>query len=280
VRTLAIAIVLAFLAGCASPAPTQTTPTPAVDGPIDLAGKLGLIAIDLPKRAIEDLSGRSTVAWVSPNGSRVFWNEDNFAIILDAEEGARDVVAIGRWARLYDNGSALELLDGEAAWRDVRSPVANATAPIASAPVQGSRWTQASDDLLVLGAEYIGPASLACANDIFVRANESARSRGCHLRIASDGRAGWTEAGGVRIREPTGEVRTLAPANGTREENPVFTDQGYLFLRLHGGASRTLTEVVDQDGNVLAKLTGSQRIALHDVTRSGDVLLASVFRGP
>lgn len=277
-RAVAITLTLAaLLAGCASPTPAAPEEDNA-DGVIDLTGIRGLLLLDTTTGKIQRLSDASTLAWLSPGGARLLWNEANFAVLLDSATAAREVVPSATWVRLYDNATGLELLDGEAAWRDVRATAANGTAPLPPAPLQGARWTQASDDLRVLGAEYAGPTAMPCANEIFLRAQASARSQGCHLRIAPDGRAGWTEGAAVRLRDATGDVQTLAVQNGTREENPIFTAAGHLRLRIHESTTPSLTEVIEQNGTVVAKATGSTRLALQDVSGDGRLVMITAFQ--
>lgn len=246
---------------------------------MELSGKAGLLAIDLRNGTIQVLSDVGTLGWLSPHAQRVLWAEGNYGILLDATTGARDVVASARAIRLYDNGTVLEAGEGEIRWRDAKSPTASASAEVPPAPVAGTGWTQASDDIRVVGVEYLGPAGTTCLNDLYVRGSNGSRTAGCHLRVAADGRAGWTELSTVRIRGPEGIIETVrAPSEDTRLENPIFTADGYYYLRVHDRTTRTLTEIVDQDGEVVATLTGAGKMALLDATADGNLVLANVFR--
>lgn len=281
-RVLAIPLLAALLvAGCASP----TNEPRDESGPIDLTDKLGLILVDLETRELTTFTQRAALAWMSENATAISWTEENFAIVVDRATGGRDIAPLTIWARIYDNGTGLELADGEARLRELVSGTIRYTLPVPPAPIAGLAWTAASDDLAVLGGEYAVSGRPTCANDIVLRGEKGERTIGCHLKIAIDGRAGWSEATGVRLRERNGTVVSLTgfgrgdPTNGSYvgHENPIFTRDDLLMLRLTGGTTVTLSEVLARDGTVLAKVDGPRRVALHDVSADGRYLLLRTF---
>ncbi|HUR69802.1 MAG TPA: hypothetical protein VM370_11210 [Candidatus Thermoplasmatota archaeon] len=278
---LLLACVL-LLAGCASkpeePAKTGT-------GPIDLSGKLGLLAIDTTTRQVTALTQTQGVGWMSPSGNVVVWLDEGFSVLVEATSNARQIVPATQWARVFDNGTGIELLVGKASWRDIRSGNESAFALLPDAPRAGTRWQAASDALDVLAVEYLSGSGTGCANDLYIKATQPARTQGCHIRVAGDGRVGWTEATGVRVRATNGSIVNLtgtgrgdaATNSFVAHENPVFTTNGTIFLRLTGGKELLRTEIVTEGGQVLAKMEGSRRLALRDVSDDGRFLLVSAF---
>lgn len=282
VLLLAVAI---FVAGCASPADTKNTGT----GPIDLSEKSGLLAIDLTTRQVTLLSLNQGLAWMSPSGAYATWQEKGYAVLLDSTTAppTRSVVEPATWVRVFDNATGLELTTSGAYWRPlnaIRTDTYNTTLP--PTPHPNTRWTGSSADLRVLGAEYVPAGSSAvCENEIYIRANPPGRTTGCHLRIAADGRAGWTEGGGIRVRGLDGEISNITPGGGgditastyVSYENPVFTDSGVAYLKLTGGKQLVRTEVIAPDGSTVATLPGPMRMAFHDISDDGRFLLVRAF---
>lgn len=281
-RLAAPLLALLVLAGCASP---DNKAQEDETGPIDLSDALGLILLDLDMRERTVYTERTALAWMSADARAVSWTEENFAIVVDRSTGGRDVGPLTIWTRIYGNGTGLELVDGKAHLRDIVTGTIRSTTPVAPAPIQGFAWTAASDDLAVLGGEYAVSGRPSCANDIILRGEKGERTIGCHLEISADGRAGWSEATGVRLRERNGTVISLTgfgqgdPSNGSYvgHENPVFTADGLFMLRLTGGSEVGLTEVVTRDGTVVAKMDGPRRLALHDASSDGRYLLVRAF---
>lgn len=281
-RALALLALAALLAGCSSP---SATPTPS-DGVIAIADKTGLVVLDLADGLMVGLTDRPGLGWISPSGGVLSWLDEGFAVVVDGAADARAVGPAVPWTRVYDNATGLELAPGEARWRVLRNGTTLATAPLPAAPSPAAPWTTASDDLAVLGAEYAGEGRGACAHDLFLHGATSVRTRGCHLSIAGDGRAGWTEGGGVRVMDADGTIRNVTgPSSGdasqnafVAHENPVFTRDGMLYLRLTGGASVAKTEVLGEEGTTtLARLDGPKRLALLGATDDGQQILVRVF---
>jgi hypothetical protein len=269
-----------LLAGCSTPAPANDT------GPIDFTGKIGLLAIDTTTRQVTTLTDFNGFGWMSPSGAFVTWLDEGYAVLLETPTNAREVVAGGQWVRIYDNATGLELRPGMALWRPLKGGDAVGNATIPDAPRAGTRWNSASDDLGVLAAEYIPPGrGPPCVNEVYVHARENIRSIGCHVRVASDGRAGWTEAGVVRVLGLDGNITNLTqPAGGdaandsyVSHENPVFSSDGVAYLRLTGGAQIVRTEVLGPNGTALAKMEGATRVAFHDISQDGRFLLVRAF---
>lgn len=277
---LAIAAVLA--AGCTSPDATPTTPSTA--GPVDLTGKLGLLAVDLAARRVTALTEKPALAWMSPGGTLILWTEESFSILVDTTTNARQVTPTMYWARIHDNRTGLALTSDHALIRNLSGGEDQWSAPIPPSPAPGVYWNGASEDLSVLAAES-APKSPACANDIYIRAAQSQRTQGCHLRVARDGRVGWTEATGVRVRGTNGTITNVTGTGAgnieagefTAHENPVFADDGVLYLRLVGGKELLRTEVIGADGEPVAKIEGDRRLALLDVSADGNRLLVRAF---
>lgn len=274
-----------LLAGCAAPAPEAQPPTPVADGPVDLTGRLGLFVVDLETRRIDAYTEQPSLAWMSPDAQIVTWTESDFNVVVNRTTGARELGPRVAWARILSNGTALELTPAEARLRPLVGSGTLWSAPLPPAPLSGGAWSGASDDLDVLGAEFPGAGRASCGNDVFVMAQRLERTVGCHLRVAPDGRAGWTEAAGVRVRERAGAITNLTgpgsgnAANGTfvTHENPAFTRDGLLMLRITGGDEITSTEIVAANGTALAKMTGSRPLALHDVSDDGRFVLVRAF---
>lgn len=280
-----ILLVVVLAAGCAAPeTPTPTTPV-AATGAIDLTGKMGLLAIELSERRVTALTERPGPAWISPGGDVVVWLDDSFSVVVNEAAGTRDVGARVTWARVHDNATGLEILPGEARIRDLVGGALRSNATLPPAPATGAAWTAASEDLSVLAAEYDAGRPSLCANDLFLRGAANARTIGCHLRVSPDGRIGWTETLAVRVMGADGEIRNVtgpptgdaAQGNFVAHENPAFTADGVLYLRLTGGSQLTRTEVVREDGTALATLAGPRRLALVDASADGDRLLVRVF---
>lgn len=275
-----LSMMIMLLAGCAAPAEG-----PRAEGPIDLQESVGTVLLDLHEGSVETLTAKPGLAWMSPSGALVTWVEDGFAIVLDRGTGVRDVAPSATWSRLQDDGSAVELLPGEARIRAVSTgaTISNRTLPLAP---DGGAWTAASADFGVLIAERARPDASACQHDIAILTQRVERTVGCHVEVAGDGRVGWTEGNGVRLREANGTLRWLAEA-GLSEgpsvpgyvayENPVFTANGTLMLRLRGADALATTEIVDEAMQPLATLDAPSRLALLDASADGRWVLARVF---
>lgn len=275
-----LAIVL-LVAGCASP-----TDAPVAEGPIDLPQQVGTLLLDLQENVTQTLTTKPGVAWMSPSGSLVSWTEDAFAIVLDRAAGAREVAPSVTWTRIEDDGSGIELVPGEARVRVLLTGDAVSNRSLPPTP-DGGAWTGASADYGVLVAERVRPdVDAPCQHEISILTERAERTVGCHAKVASDGRVGWTEGNGVRARDVNGTLRWIAQASRTESpavpeyiayENPMFTANGTLFLRLRGERALNVTELVDENMTVLATLDGPYRLALLDVSRDGRWLLARVF---
>jgi len=280
-RAPLLALLVLALAGCAAPAQDPA----GAEGPIDLSGRLGLMLVDVESRSVLLYGERATLGWMSPNATVVTWMEEDYAIVHDRTTGARDIGAPTVWARVHDNGTGLELAEEEARLRQLVGVDVLQTTPLPPPPRVGARWTGASADLGVLVGEYLGAQRGGCRNDLYIRSPQLERSIGCHLRVADDGRVGWTEGTSVRVRERDGTLRNLTgpgsgdASNGTfvGHENPVFTEDGVLMLRLTGGLQLRLSEIVDEEGNVLAKADGPRRLALLDASADGRHILVRAF---
>lgn len=283
-RPVGIALALAILAaGCA--APDALPPAPAPEGPIDLTGKLGLLLLDRATGDVATLLEQPALAWMSGGSHLLVWTDATFDVVVNRTSGARHVGPPVVWARVYDNGTALELASGEAKLRELVSGNTLWTKPLGPTPREGISWTAASDDLSVVALEVPGARPVACQNEITIRSTRLDRTLGCHLRVAPDGRAGWTEATAVRMREADGDlVNVTAPGSGdpaagtfVAHENPVFTRGGVVMLRITGGERIALTEIVDEEGNAIARMAGPRRLALHDVSEDGQFVLVRAF---
>lgn len=270
-----------LVAGCASP----THGPAASDGPIDLTGKQGLVAIDLKADKVTSLSPTARFGWMSPSGALVVWLDDTLAILLDLSTGQREIVAVSPLLRLNDNATGLVLGQPNASWTQLRTGVVVGSTPIPAPPVADSRWTGASDDLTVFIAEYAAPnAGSACANDIYIHGTTNVRTQGCFVRVANDGRVGWTEVGGIRVRTTDGNITNItAPGGGdatksayVSSENPVFTADGIAYLKLTGGKDLVKTEIIGPDGTVLATAAGPARLTFQDISTDGNFLLVRV----
>lgn len=276
---LATAAVL-LLAGCAAPSEPQARPTPLVDeGAIDLTERLGLMLVDVEARQVQVLTERNALAWMSPNGTFVTWTEATYSSILDRSAGSAAIGPRTVWARIHDNATGLELVEREARIRPLGDGPALSNATVPATPLGGA-WTSASEDLAVLGLERAGGRPGSCASEIVLLETRVERTVGCHLRIAPDGRSGWTEGSMVRVRARGGAIVNLTDPHGQSDatlENPIFAGEELLMLRVTGGAVATLTEVVDRDGNALAKAAAPRRLALHDATSDGRYVLLRVF---
>lgn len=260
-RLLPIATLAALLlAGCGAPAVDEQ------DGRFSLGAQQGLFLVDLEEQRAEQIIEEAGLAWMSPQGAFLSWTVADYAIVNDRASGARDVAPQVPWARIHDNGTGLEITPEGARWRDLRTGIAVGNATLPSTPFAGARWTAASDDLSVVAAEYPTGGG-ACANDIYVRAATNDRTRGCHLRVALDGRVGWTEGPNARIRGRDGAI-----ANVTGE-NPVFSAQGFLYV----DQAAEGPEVLDQDGASLVRADAGLRFALHEVSGNGRFLLLRAF---
>lgn len=284
-RAVALLALAILLAGCASPASPPPTSAQPGTGALDLSDETGLLALDLPARRIVALTPRPGVAWMSPGATVFVWLEETFSIVVNDAAATREVGPSVGWARVFDNATGLELTPGEARWRGLENGTRLASAPLPPAPATGVAWTAASDDLAVLAGEYAGEGRGACQNDVFVRAAANARTRGCHVQVAHDGRVGWTEAGSVRVMGLDGAIRNVtAPPSGdvaqsayVAHENPVFTREGVLYLRLTGGSDLALSELVGEDGVARAKVDGPKRLALLGASEDGQRVLVRVF---
>lgn len=279
-RVASALLVMILLAGCAAPAEE-----PRANGPIDLEESVGTLLLDLDEGAVDLLTTKPGLAWMSPSGAIVTWVEDGFAVVLDRGTGVRDVAPSATWAGLHDDGSAVELLPGEARIRAVSTgeSISNRSLPLAP---DGGAWTGASADFGVLVAERARADAPSCQHDIAILAQRVERTVGCHAEVARDGRVAWTEGNGVRLREANGTVRWLAEAGLSDSpsvasyvafENPVFTENGTLMLRLRGAEALEVTEVVDPTMQPLATLDAPYRLALLDASADGRWLLARVF---
>lgn len=276
---LALLTVL-LLAGCAD------TTAPAAEGPIALEDRAGLLLIDVPTRGVTVLSPTATLGWMSPSGGTLVWREQDYSIFYNASARDGDVTPQRIWARIEDDGTGFTFEPG----RVVRRLLTNGTEVDAQAVPPGPRpdgtWTGGSADLSILGAEWPGvTGGSGCQNALAFHGPEArSDSRpGCHLRVARDGRIGWTQSTGVWIRDASGEVRDVTgtgrDVNGTfvAHENPVFPAEGAVYLRLHGQRTLERTEVVTDEGTVLATLDGPLRMALLDVSADGTKVLVRVF---
>lgn len=261
-----------LLAGCG--APTEDPPADDATGPIDLAGESGLLFLDLETREVRTYTQTPGLAWMSQNATAITWTEATFAVAVDRSTGGREVVPAKVWARVYDNGTGLELAADGAHLRHLVTGNVVETRPLPPPPAEERTWTAASDDLRTLGAEYATSGRGSCASDIFLRVGSGERTVGCHLEISGDGRVGWTERDRARVREANGTIVDHAGL-----ENPVFTRDGVVMLRVTGRSPVTLTEVVTSDGEVLATMEGPTRLALHDVSADGRYLLVRAFAG-
>lgn len=272
VRALGLLLLALLIAGCTQP---QNEPA-AEDGPIDLGARTGLLLVDLETRSVAVLSTSARGAWISPSGAYVAWSEPAYGVVQTPDRG-RLVAPSGTWARIHDNGTGLELVPGEARFRDLvtHDVVANASLP--PAPRAGSAWTRASEDLAVLAVEYpAAEAAGACRDEIAIRATEGVLFQGCHLAVASDGRVGWTTGPEVRLRHPDGTVENVTASEGATNENPVFTDEGLAYLRVHGADTHVVLRAADE--SVVARAASPQRLALLGATEDGRYLLVSSFR--
>jgi hypothetical protein len=277
VRPALPVLIVLLVAGCAAPAVEPDTTRG-----LDLAGRVGTLLLGLDDDSVQLLTPQQGLAWMSPSGALVTWTGVDFAIALDRATGERDVVPLIVWSRIDDDGTGLELRAGEARTRDLLTgaEVRNTTLP--PPPGSARAWTYASADLAVLGAEHAEPGAAACAHEIHVRAPELTRATGCHLEVSRDGRVGWTEGDDVRILQdgaPTvwSSAQGPAPDEPVRHENPLFTGEGTIALRIRGSADATVSEVVDEDGQVLAMLEGPRQIALLDVSEDARWLLVRIF---
>lgn len=271
-----------ILAGCADAPPA---PQPDAEGPIELDGRRGLLLVDLEARTATSFAERALLAWMSENATIITWAEDNFALVAERTTGARTVGPLTVWARVHEDATGLQLEERAANLRYLANGTLRASTPVQPPPLAGVSWTAASADLRVLGGEYAVSGRQGCSNDIVLLDERVERTVGCHLEIARDGRAAWTEATLVRLRGTDGTISNLTgPGTGNRanntfvsHENPIFTAEGTLLLRVTGGATRALTEIVTTDGNVLAKLEGPRHLAMHDASADGRFVLVSAF---
>ena len=273
-------LVLALLlAGCAAPAPGTGAEE---GGPVDLTGRSGTFLVDLREGAVQPLSTRATLAWMSPSGAVVTWQEPDFAAVLLRSSGAREVAALRTWAHVSDDATGVELAPALARVRHVvtGTELSNATLPAEPA---GRAWTRASADLGVLAGEYAPARPTApCRNEIVILAGTIERATGCHVRVGPDGRVAWAEEGAIRVRATDGTTRALAAPPSmdgvfVAHENPVFAGERVLYLRLQGEGTLERTEIVDETGASLARMEGARRLALLDVSADGRWLLASAF---
>lgn len=274
---LPLLILALLLAGCASPAGE-----PGDGRPLDLTEERGTLLLDLRENRSQLLTTHPGLAWMSASGALVSWTEANYAVVLDRSINTRDVAPLVPWSRIDDDGTGLEMRVGEARIRELVSgdPVRNVTLP--PTPT-GRAWTYASDDLTVLGAEHADTGAAACGHAIRVQRGETARAIGCHLEVSRDGRVAWTEGDGVRILGDDGTATPWPPAHsateeGVRHENPLFTANGTIAIRLRAQDGATVSEVVDDDGQVLATLHGPRELALLDVSSDARWLLVRVFQ--
>lgn len=265
-----VALVLALLlAGCAAPEPAEP-PT----GPVDLDGRLGLFLIDTTTHQVQVLAESPALAWLSPNATIVSWTDAGFSIVLDRSTGVREVGQQVFWARVYENKTGLELATTQARWRSLPEGATLANATLPPPPIPNGRWSFASDDLTTLGTEALRSGG-ACANDIYLHAQANERTRGCHLRIAGDGRIGWIENGDLRLVSQDGAHTWINATDGASLENPVFSAAHVVHLRVGTGG----TDVVDETGHEYATVTAPTRLALYDVSADGRYLLARAFQG-
>lgn len=293
---LALAAVL-LLAGCTSedPSPTPTSsPSPDttdVTGPVVLAPEqLGLILVDTTSEKPLVLSPTSNLGWMSPSGDVLIWEgEEDFFVLSNRTRQTVQPASEVLWSRIEDDVTGIVMRPEGALRALLTNGTEVQTFPLPTGPRPDRSWSGVSADLRVLGAEWEGATGgRGCQNALSVldtSTGENFTSTGCHLRVARDGRVGWTQATGVWVREANGTVRDVTgtgrDVNGTfvAHENPVFTADGFVHLRLRGGGRLMGTEVVDEGGAVLARLDGANRVALLDASADGRFILLRVFSG-
>lgn len=263
VRTLALVALALLLAGCSQPAPAPA------EGPLDLSGSDGLLLLDLESRSVVPISATATRAWISPSGEYLTWAEPTYNVVQTPQ--GRVVAPLATWARVFDNGTGYDMAPGVARLRHLVNATAITETPL---PPTDRTWTLASEDLSVLGGEF-ATSSVWCAHEIRLRTQNATTFPGCHLAIAADGRAGWTTGPEVRVRHTNGTIERITAPEGSTAENPVFTANGVLYLRLHGDDTDLLAW-----GNetALAKTHTPRKLALHGATDDGRYLLLASFR--
>lgn len=271
---LALVLLVLLLAGCAG-SPAQTPR----DG-LDLTGRHGTLLLDLQEERVTPLSEKEGLAWMSPSGALLVWTDVNFATLLDRSTGAREVVPLVVWSRILDDGAGVELAPGEARVRNLLTGATLETRELPPAPEGARAWGAASSDFTVLGAELPSGPPGACQHQLHLRLPAAERVTGCHLKVARDGRVGWTQEGTLVVRAPGAAAETWAePTDTTTHENPVFADDRVLALRLtkDGRGALVATHVMGEDGEELASLAAPSRLALLDVSADARWLLVRVF---
>lgn len=308
-----------LLAGCAFPdwggeegPPAVPTPVASVRFPVDLAAhRNATLLLDVGTGGVEVVADAGGPAWVSSSGRYVVHRDASDAwVLLDRVTHEREPLAAPPtegWVRLLDDATLLVLdPDGRARVVDARTGEEreDRTLPPPPRAPERPRWTQASDDLAVLGAE--SPTDVCCppcANGIVVAEGEARHeTSGCGLALSPGGRAAWTERGAVHLRERDGALSRLSPEgrSGSAQGDahlahvgPVFVGEtGVAYVRL-AGAVRALTtdsgplvdvaraDVVVHDlpapqGRVVATLAGEDAVRLWGGTAEGRLLLLSV----
>lgn len=260
------ALALLLVSGCTG----DDAPPAEDDGVARLASERGLVLFDRETGLAQRLTQTPGLAWVSPSGRYVLFDEASYAVLMDVTTAQREVVPRGVYVRVYDDTTGLRLDEGRAE-----------VARLATGEVVGRRglpaggWDQAADDFAVLAAEEVAAGD--CRNRVrILRDGNESEATGCHVRVSADGRVGWTEGGRVKLAARDGAVRELAPEReGVAHENPVFTADGELYLRVVG-ARPASTELVAGNATVL-RMGGPARLAIHDASADGRLVLLRVF---
>lgn len=265
-----LALALLLFAGCTTPGPA-TTP----DGPPSLDGQRGLLFLDATAGRYERLSEDAIGAWLSPGGSIAVWSEGSYHVVAP-RGGERAIVPAARWAQVYDNGTGLEIMSGEARVRSLLSDDVLWRRGIPPPPRQGTTWQAASDDLSVLAVEY--PGEVACRGAITIAVSTPLLAGGCHLSVARDGRVGWTEGAIARVRHTNGTIENVTAPQDARAENPVFTDAGFAYLRIDA-QGRTELVLRGETERVVAQAKAPTRLALHGASADGTYVLVTAFGG-
>lgn len=317
-RRVVPAILALLLTGCLFQS-TEDPPAPPTEAlprlPLDLAAHRNeTLLLDVNTGSVEVVVEAYVPAWLSDSGRYVLhggragqadW------LLLDRLTGEREPVPgpQGAWARLLDDASVLTLdtAKGRARVVDARTGEerSNATLPPPPGGPDEGRWTHASDDLSVLGAElFSGVCCMPCSQRLHLQGPGEARheTSGCGLAMSALGRAAWSERHAVHLREADGALVRVSPGGGygapvgsaylDHGGPALLGETGVAYVRVVGTVSGhttdsgpqvdvTRTDVVVHDlpapeGRVVASLAGAAGVRAWGGSAEGRFLLLSV----